>query len=57
MLHDPDADDFHSPLAGLGSGEAENPASPPSASNSPELPKATPAAAEKPEDDKKESEA
>lgn len=44
-----------SPLAGLGSGEAENPASPPSASNSPELPKATPAAAEKSED-KKESE-
>jgi translation initiation factor 4G len=35
---------------GSGSGEPENPASPPSASNSPELLKATPTAAAKSED-------
>jgi len=40
---------------GSGSGEPENPASPPSTSNSPELSKATPAAAAKSED-KTESE-
>jgi len=34
-------------LAGLGSGEPENPASPPSTSVSPALSKATPASAEK----------
>ena len=46
---------LHSLLAGLGSGDADHPASPPSAANSPELSKATPASAGKP-DDKKESE-
>jgi hypothetical protein len=44
---------FHSLLAGLGSGDSEHPASPPSTSVSPALSKATPA--EKPED-KKENE-
>ncbi|TVY56003.1 Eukaryotic translation initiation factor 4 gamma [Lachnellula cervina] len=39
-------------LAGLGSGEAENPASPPSTSVSPALSKATPASADKSEDKK-----
>jgi translation initiation factor 4G len=42
---------LHSLLAGLGSGDAEHPASPPSTSVSPALSKATPA--EKPEDKKK----
>ncbi|TVY84299.1 Eukaryotic translation initiation factor 4 gamma [Lachnellula suecica] len=42
-------------LAGLGSGEPENPASPPSTSVSPALSKATPASADKSED-KKDSE-
>ncbi|TVY88522.1 Eukaryotic translation initiation factor 4 gamma, partial [Lachnellula willkommii] len=42
-------------LAGLGSGEAENPTSPPSTSVSPALSKATPAPADKSED-KKDSE-
>jgi len=40
-------------LAGLGSGELENPASPPSTAASPALAKATPASADKP--NKKES--
>jgi hypothetical protein len=44
---------FHSLLAGLGSGDSEHPASPPSTSVSPALSKATPA--EK-SDDKKENE-
>jgi translation initiation factor 4G len=47
---------LYSLLAGLGSGESEHPASPPSVSNSPELSKAAPASSVgKPEDKESES--